>query len=70
MDLICGIGRCTRAASSSQNGDMGLWESLQRVISVYLNKLPQADAITLQNVAMDFFSVRDKEYGLGRCCHR
>ena len=49
---------------------MGLWESLQRVISVYLNELPQTDAITLQNVAMDFFSVRDKEYALGRCCHR
>ena len=34
---------------------MGLSEPLQRVISVCLNELPQADANTLQNVAMDFF---------------
>ena len=30
-------------------------ESLQRVISVCLNELPQPDAITLQNDAMEFF---------------
>ena len=30
-------------------------ESLQRVLSVCFDELPQADANTLQNVAMDFF---------------